>query len=521
MRLFWTYILILVTPTLLWSQREFHVFPKDDHKTPGTAIGNGSLQYPWDLQTALSQSSEVIKGGDIIWLHQGVYKGRFTSTLKGQPKNKIVVASFGTEKVILDGNVDSNRADVLRITGGNVVYKNFEITFSGNPIRQESNPGFKRVDGLIHTKGEDCEFINLKIYNVPGLGVGSWKSSAGSIFDGCLVYNNGYVAKNGKGTGEGFYVQNTSDKTRIIKNCIVFNNYYKGIEVWSANKRADFEYVKNITLDNNVLFNNGLPSGHAYDNIIVASDDRNGINIAQNVMITNNILYHNTNFLKNEINGNAPSLTLGFHENAPVENITVKNNVIIGRNNALRILYAKTLEFSKNIIYSGYVMQTNMTKVHHKAWNFNHNSYFTKRGTAFFITKSERLNLSTWQDQFNLDSNSSWQSISQFDLENVLDVTQLKDELWKYRVTLFNKSGKNVSVDFSAEDVPANSKYTITELGTDKIVAEGALNENKQVVFPMGNYNKTITNFGVYHIQFSNTNQKKKTLFGRLFDWLF
>ena len=59
--------------------------------------------------------------------------------------------------------------------------------------------------------------------------------------------------------------------------------------------------------------------------------------------------------LKNQIGGNAASLTLGFHPNAPVENIEIHNNIIIGRNNALRVLHAKSLSFKNNMTYAGYV----------------------------------------------------------------------------------------------------------------------------------------------------------------------
>jgi hypothetical protein len=57
------------------AQQEFHVFPETHKTTPGKSIGNGSLQNPWDLQTALTQSNKVVKGDDIIWLHEGVYNG--------------------------------------------------------------------------------------------------------------------------------------------------------------------------------------------------------------------------------------------------------------------------------------------------------------------------------------------------------------------------------------------------------------------------------------------------------------
>ena len=49
-----------------FSQQEFHV------TTNGNSSGNGSLEKPWDLQTALNHPQSV-KDGDIIWLHGGIY----------------------------------------------------------------------------------------------------------------------------------------------------------------------------------------------------------------------------------------------------------------------------------------------------------------------------------------------------------------------------------------------------------------------------------------------------------------
>ena len=103
------YILLFVFVHLsMSSQQEFHVFPNIN------SSGNGSLKNPWDLQTALSQSTKTVNGGDIIWIHKGVYNGRYISTLKSTKTDKFVtVTSFKAEKVVLNGNVLSKRKFVL------------------------------------------------------------------------------------------------------------------------------------------------------------------------------------------------------------------------------------------------------------------------------------------------------------------------------------------------------------------------------------------------------------------------
>lgn len=68
-------IIFLLASLIIQAEQEFHVFPKNHTKTPGTHTGNGSLKNPWDLQTALDQQSNIVNGDDKIWIHKGVYNG--------------------------------------------------------------------------------------------------------------------------------------------------------------------------------------------------------------------------------------------------------------------------------------------------------------------------------------------------------------------------------------------------------------------------------------------------------------
>ena len=93
-----TYILLFFV-AISFAQKEFHVFPKDGNHIKGSPNGDGSFNNPWDLQTALSQSSERVNGGDIIWLHKGIYNGRYKSKLKSTNKKYISVSGFGNDLV--------------------------------------------------------------------------------------------------------------------------------------------------------------------------------------------------------------------------------------------------------------------------------------------------------------------------------------------------------------------------------------------------------------------------------------
>ncbi len=510
-------LLFLFVHLSISSQQEFHVFPNIN------SSGNGSLKNPWDLQTALSQSTKSVDGGDIIWIHKGVYNGRYISMLKSNKPNKfITVSAYKNDKVILNGNITSNKKFVLEVKGKNVIYKDFEVTWLGEFTRNQKDANFELVGGVSHTSGIDCKFINLVIHNNPGSGFGSWKRTGGSVIDGCLIYNNGYMSKK-RGSGVGIYIQNESNKIRLITNNIIFNNYYKGIEVWSDNGKATSEYVKNVTLDNNVLFNSGLVSGTFRDNLIIATNDKNGINIAKNITVENNIFYHNTSLSNTIENNNASSLTLGFNNKAPIENIKVLNNIIIGRKDAIRILDVKSITFKGNIVYSGYVRfrQSAIKHINNKDWNFSNNTYYTRNNKPIRIQGVQDYTISQWNAKYGLEIKTKYKNFKEFNLNNVLNITKNEYKENSFRVVLFSKEGKDVKVDFSNYNLKKGMSFTIKDVENyDTILKSGTLNEDLQIEFPMQikrHSNKTFDNFGVYVVEFKI---KKRSFFERLFKWL-
>ena len=118
MRYRFFHIVLMLLPYFLVAQREYHVFPNDHDVTPGMESGDGTMERPWDLQTALNQSRNVVNGGDTIWIHEGIYNGRYISSIASNKKGKKVrVSAFKMDKVTLNGNVASNRASVLQVKG--------------------------------------------------------------------------------------------------------------------------------------------------------------------------------------------------------------------------------------------------------------------------------------------------------------------------------------------------------------------------------------------------------------------
>ncbi len=503
------------------GQSIYHVFPTNHQSTPGKHTGDGSLNSPWDLQTALSNKHNTIKAGAIIYLHEGTYNGRYISNLKSNG-SKITVSAFENDKVILNGNVNSEIRSVLEVNGGNVIFKNFEITFLGDFLRHVNDKNFKHITGINHLNGEDCEFINLKIHNVPGTALGSWKRTGGTKIQHCIIFNNGYIGKQ-RGHGVGIYVQNQSDKIRLIENNIIFNNYYKGVEVWDASDRSTFEYVKNVTLRKNTIFNNGVILNKHWANILIASNDNGGLNIAKNISVTDNVLYHNTDFLNDANNfGDGVSLALGYNKNAPVENVTVKNNIIIGKNNALNILYAKDLVFKNNTVYTGYIHfnKSVLKSLESNKWDFQSNNYYSRRSNFFRVLNYKDFEIDQWQNLFKIDTQSKRKHIRNFEAEEVLSIVKFNNN--SFRITLFNKQGHSVNVDFSDYKIKKGTGYTIRNIENDSIITSGSVSESLKVTFSMSTYNQTVDNFGVYSIEFNEeSKRKRKNFFRRLFGWLF
>ena len=281
-----------------------------------------------------------------------------------------------------------------------------------------------------------------------------------------------------------------------------------------------------MTLKKNVIFNNGNPGGKFVDNVIIASNDADGINVAKNIIFDSNILYHNSDFTTKTNSGDGASLTLGFSAKAPVQDITVTNNIIIGKNNALRLSHIKTLIFKNNISYCGYVHYDSSVLKHIKSgWKFDDNSYYTKRIKAQRVSNNKDFTLKEWQTDFGLDKNSTWKQVKDFNMKSVLDVTKIKESEDNYRVTLFQKEGEDVSADISNLNIKKGSTYKIYDIeNPDKIIKSGKMSSDGVIVFPMNVSvfelplhnqiaKKTPSNFGVFMIKF----EKKLSFFERLF----
>lgn len=576
------FFLFTIYTSFVFSQTEWYASPS------GTPSGNGTITNPWDLQTALNNTAQILPG-DILWLRGGVYRGQFDSFLQGTETNPITVQSYIGEKAILNGNtvfptplqtpnpplvntvsdiqkkikkyywalepeeqakfyknavedpkleqnglrlINLPKPAILIAHRGYVYYKNFEITCLNFFEREFNTQNFFLLDGIrLHSDlSIGNKFIELIIYNNPGIGISSWKDSGKQEFNSCLIYNNGYTNNTTtRGHGSGVYLQNQTNNIKLFKNNVVFNNYYIGFEIWSASTSTDVndsDYVKNVDLNDNIVFKaGGGYSGSIFEtNVLIATNWGSGQttnpNIARNINVINNIMYHNTDYIGTS--GFGTSLVLGWTATAPIKDINIYGNFISGINDAIRFNYAeKTLNYNNNTYWGRYVYHqpNNATNCDISNWSFNNNLYYTNSANAFrqYSIPLDRT-ISQWQTDFSIDSSSSRLHVGNFIEKTKVEPFNYSNN--KYLVTLVRKNGSNVDLDLttlvSNFSIPIGTPYRIIDvenyhsesnLPFSSIYTGGTINFNMQsITFEMPQNNttsvKTPANFGCFIVEF-------------------
>ncbi len=115
-------------------------------------------------------------------------------------------------------------------------------------------------------------------------------------------------------------------------------------------------------------------------------------------------------------------------------------------------------------------------------------------------------------------------SSQQLNLDPILHISEIATPVKTFQLALFNKEGNDVTVNFSKYAIEKNTSYSIKNIEDGSTIKSGKVAENGDVLFPMGMYNQTAINFGVYRIEFNQENNKiteREGFFKRLFGWLF
>ncbi len=223
----------------------------------GSQYGEGTPEHPWALPTALSQPG-VVKPGDTVWVHSGVYKGQFISALTGTADAPVVLRAFPGERVVIDGRLDVN--------GSYAYYWGFEV-ISSDPHRQTAMAGsdptdLPRIRAAIFVGGAYNKLINLVVHDLSN-GLFSGASAEGLEVYGSLFYNNGWAGPD-RGHGHNVYVQNEGATKNIVDN-VLFGSFSSGLQIYGS----DAASLKNFVIEGNTIFNSGDPVarkfGHTFN----------------------------------------------------------------------------------------------------------------------------------------------------------------------------------------------------------------------------------------------------------------
>ena len=252
---------------------DFYVSP-----TAG-AGGDGSVNNPWKLQTALDHPTAV-HPGDTIWLRGGLYNAPpYESHLVGTSASPIIVRGYPGEWARIDGNYNGD-APTLLISGKYTWFWGFEI-FNSDPTRFTSDGEQPPRRGTgVRQVGDGTRMINLIIHDT-SQGVLSTESANDAKIYGTIFYYNGFDSPD-RGHGHGIYVQNLSSPSRQMYDNILFQQFGWGIHAY-----AEGGHLDNLDFQGNVSFNNGWLSGGYHANILVG-----GLNVATNPKLVSNYTYN-------------------------------------------------------------------------------------------------------------------------------------------------------------------------------------------------------------------------------------
>jgi hypothetical protein len=433
---------VLIQNQVLSPANEHHVFPD------GTSSGDGTMQNPWDLQTALNHPA-LVQAGDIIWIHEGTYGSGgatvFTVGLDGSENKPIILRSAPGERATINGGIKEGSCSW-------VIYWGLEIT---NSSTQRICPPEGRPGGInLYTRG--ARIINCTVHDAGHPGIGFWRAvrDKGEIY-GTLMWGNGlYDTGTSPGTpdnpwtrGSPIYAQNDEGK-RFIKDNISFRNFTTGMKAYTEGSFAD-----GFNFEGNIIFNNP-------DRALFISGSANPIFRLK--VIANYILQH-------ESKGKG-ALTLGY-AGTDQNDAIVRDNYVVNGHDGYGAIYAKrwlNLEVQNNIFVASPASiseQGKLTQVESPTApatvTWDSNQYFGGRSTPFFFD-GNGTNFDDWKTAAGYDATSSFSA--ELPTTNVVAVRPNLYERGRAHVVIINWEGLNqVSVDIADSGLAIGESFEIRD----------------------------------------------------------
>ena len=322
----------------------------------------GKEAQPW---CTVSTSINKLSAGDILYIKNGTYEGRFTITsLTGTSVSPITIRAYPGHTPVLAG---------VAYTGGRTKFVDCN---------------YLTIDGLTFTLMQQALFLdggtNITVKNNTMHNIGNQAfsahrgdSAAGASFitvDNNKIYDAGMGTENGEGmyigTGSGGPVDDTNHIT--ITNNTIYNTKDEGIELKPG--------THDCLVENNILYNTGNYSA------IEVDEEINGVQsygANPNHIIRNNIIHDLTDL--------APYAEAGIRAGTGV---TVYNN----------ILYNISASRSGILVDTAVGLGNYTRRIYHNTIDMGSTSAVTYRGTSTYDVKNNIGPPTT----YNITSNNAY-----------------------------------------------------------------------------------------------------------------
>ena len=234
--------------------------------------------------------------------------------------------------------------------------------------------GESAVLDSVDTWAPGTKFINNIIHDTR-MGISMWTEATDAEAYGNIIYNNGFQASD-RGHGHGFYVQNNTG-TKYITDNIIFNQFDNGIQAYGS----DQAQVRNITLEGNIVFNNGSIAGDPADDVVFAGGG--GVRGAR---LINNYFFF------------TPLTNRGYNQlgwGGANEDLTAEGNYFMGGFQSVAMGNWQSVKFQNNHIYShgkyDLILSTSNSTA---GYVWNGNTYY---GSGMFMVNSSGTSFEGWQ----------------------------------------------------------------------------------------------------------------------------
>lgn len=397
--------------------------------TNGSEKGDGSLNNPWDLDSALLGHPEVAPG-DTIWVRGGTYHpveepSKYNIKVSGSEDNPVVIRAYPGERVSIDGGI--------QIYNTNVVFWGFEVFSSDTDrISEESgsNPSTYNRPGGILVLNKNVALINNIIHDgetgiTAQVSIGNYYSENAVIY-GNLSYNNGWIGPD-RGHGYGLYSQNELGTKYIYEN-IIFNNFGG----YSYHIYREGGPLKNFVFFGNIAINGNFLVG--------------GLQPTSNIRLDENYTYNATT-------------RLGF---SAVENETIsvqRNHFWNVNENALEVKWWENVRILQNYIYSNDILAFLQFSSFPNNYDWDENFYYSANLRPFNINNSI-IPWESWKNSTGFDTQSNFYSV----LPNKTNVIVRPNyfEAKRGNIIIQNWSYVDtVSVNITTLGLEIGDKYTI------------------------------------------------------------